>query len=66
MGLYEVFAAVYGDEPLSQRSSARKLQPALLNSRSNTQMAQQYGRWIVLNNDDPSKFIGEPVKHLVI
>jgi hypothetical protein len=42
----------------------RQLQPSLISSkRSNMFQAQQYGRWIVVNVDDPVGSHGKPVLH---
>ena len=42
----------------------RRLQPTLVSSnRSNMLQAQQYGRWIVVNVDDPVGSHGKPVLH---
>ena len=40
----------------------RKIQPALINCRNdNFFKAQQYGRWIILNRQNPTEMLGEQV-----
>jgi hypothetical protein len=56
-----VLGAQYG----SLVDQKREIQPALVScKRTSMFKAQQYGRWIVLNKDDPVGTLGKPVGHL--
>jgi hypothetical protein len=62
-GLFDVLGASFIGAP-SEAGSSRKIRPALINSRrENMFKAQQYGRWIVLNRDNPIGSIGQQVSH---
>ena len=62
-GQHEVLGAQYGGGPLGSQTK-RKIHPSLINCRrENVFKAQQYGRWIVLNRDDPLGKVGRPVSH---
>lgn len=56
-----VLGAVYG----SLVDKKREIQPALVSCKRAVMFkAQQYGRWIILNRDDPMGTLGKPVCHL--
>jgi hypothetical protein len=56
-----VLGAQYG----SLVDQKREIQPALVScKRTSMFKAQQYGRWIVLNKDDPVGTLGKPIGHL--
>lgn len=60
-GAHEVLGAQYGGGTISA-DGARKLKPSLINCRrENAFKAQQYGRWIVLNRENPSDTLGDQV-----
>ena len=56
-----VLGARYG----SLVDQKREIQPSLIScKRQHMFKAQQYGRWIVLNRDDPMGKLGQPIGHL--
>lgn len=56
-----VLGAVYG----SLIDKKREIQPALVSCKRSVMFkAQQYGRWIILNRDDPMGTLGKAVGHL--
>ena len=60
-GAHEVLGAQYGGGTISA-DGTRKLKPSLINCRrENAFKAQQYGRWIVLNRENPSETLGDQV-----
>ena len=62
-GVHEVLGAQYGGGAISA-DGTRKLKPSLINCRrENAFKAQQYGRWIVLNRENPSDTLGDQVLH---
>jgi hypothetical protein len=59
--VHEVLGAQYGGGGISA-DGTRKLKPSLINCRrENAFKAQQYGRWIVLNRENPSDSLGDQV-----
>jgi len=62
-GVHEVLGAQFGGGVISA-DGTRKLKPSLINCRrENAFKAQQYGRWIVLNRENPSETLGDQVLH---
>lgn len=60
-GVNEVLGAQYGGKTPGQEGK-RKIEPALINCRNdNFFKAQQYGRWIILNRQNPTEMLGEQV-----
>ena len=60
-GVHEVLGAQYGGKTLGS-DGKRKIEPALINCRNDSFFkAQQYGRWIVLNRENPTEMLGEQV-----
>ena len=59
-GMLDVLGAQYG----TLVDQKRTIQPALVScTRKNMFKAQQYGRWIVLNRNQPMQTLGKPVLH---
>lgn len=62
-GQHEILGAHYSCGP-GTNEMTRQIHPALINCRRNNFFkAQQYGRWIVLNQGHPSEKMGEQVLH---
>jgi hypothetical protein len=62
-GVNEVLGAQYRGKTLGD-DGKRKIEPALINCRNdNFFKAQQYGRWIILNRQNPTEMLGEQVAH---
>ncbi len=60
-GHNEVLGAQYG----SLVDQKREIQPSLISCKRQSMFkAQQYGRWIVLNRENPMGTMGQPVLHL--
>jgi len=64
-GVHEVLGADFGSGSNIAQSETRNIVPALINARrENLYKAHQYGRWIVLNREEPLDTLGESVNHL--
>ena len=66
-GDFAVLGAYYDTRQVNGKidQSTRQIKPGLINCRrENHYKAQQYGRWIILNAQDPIDLIGKPVLHL--
>ena len=63
-GEFTVLGAFYSGGPVVAHES-RRIHPGLISCRrEDAYKAQQYGRWIVLNAENPIESIGKPVLHL--